>query len=117
MRATSPHADVNRRPTSKAVRLLTAAQWQRIVAWLRLSEREAQILAGVFEDKKELAIATDLGISPHTVHTHFERMYRKLGVGDRCSLVVRVFEAYLDLKAKSTQHVPAAKHVGVGRDS
>jgi DNA-binding CsgD family transcriptional regulator len=40
-------------------------------------------------------IADHLGISPHTVHTHIERLYRKVGVASRVSLVRRVFVEYL----------------------
>ena len=52
----------------------------------------------VFENKKDLAIAMDLGISAHTVHTYFERMYRKLDVQDRCGLLMRVFETWVILQ-------------------
>lgn len=81
-----------------------------MVSLLKLSNREAQILLRVFEDMKESAIAMDLGISTHTVHTHFERMYRKLGVGDRCSLVICVFETYVGLKVRSPHFRLSTKH-------
>ena len=44
----------------------------------------------------ELAIASDLGISQHTVHTYLERVYRKLAVGSRVALVVRVMAEATD---------------------
>jgi DNA-binding CsgD family transcriptional regulator len=86
----------------KAAHLFTRAQWQLIVDSLRLSAREAQILLRVFDNQKNIAIAMDLGISAHTVHTYFERMYRKLGVQDRCDLVVRVFETHMALRPLET---------------
>jgi len=64
---------------------------------LGLSPRERQIVRRVFDDLKENAIADDLSISPHTVHTHVERLYHKLGIGSRCEIVVRVFREYLAL--------------------
>lgn len=79
---------------------LSEKEWLAIVSFLQLSGRETQILQRVFEGQKDLAIAMDLGISTHTVHTHFERMHRKLAVVDRCGLVVRVFEAYLVLQSR-----------------
>jgi DNA-binding CsgD family transcriptional regulator len=63
-----------------------------------LSERERQIAEAVFDDQKESVIAVHLGISSHTVHTHLERLYRKLGVTSRVTLVSRVFVEYLWLQ-------------------
>lgn len=70
--------------------------WDHLASDLCLAPRELQVVQGVFDDLKEIAIADDLGISPHTVHTYLERVYRKLRVGSRVELVVRVFAAYLD---------------------
>jgi DNA-binding CsgD family transcriptional regulator len=69
--------------------------WRALSGSLALSPREAQILRGVFDDQKESAIASHLGISSHTVHTHLERLYRKLGVRSRVALVTRVFVEYI----------------------
>jgi DNA-binding NarL/FixJ family response regulator len=69
--------------------------WQRVTSVLALSARESEILQGIFEDQKECCIAANLGISSHTVHTHLERIYRKLQVSSRVELVVRVFAEYL----------------------
>ena len=66
-------------------------------ASLRLSKREAQIVSALFDDKKEAAIATHLGISRHTVHTYTERLYRKMGVSSRVGLVRRVFIEFMSL--------------------
>ena len=78
--------------------LLSEDQWRTIARSLLLSGREFQILQNIFDDRKELAIAEELGISAHTVHTHLERLYRKLAVGSRCGLIVRVFAEYLALE-------------------
>jgi DNA-binding CsgD family transcriptional regulator len=93
----------------RAAHVLTCAQWHGIVNALRLSAREAQILLRVFENKKDLAIAMDLGISTHTVHTHLERMYKKLGVQDRCDLLIRVFETYVLVRILETHLQPDAE--------
>lgn len=71
--------------------MLSPEQWRSVAAQLHLSERELQVVHGVFDDLKEAAIAQRLGISAHTVHTHLERMYRKLGVNGRCQLIIEVF--------------------------
>jgi DNA-binding CsgD family transcriptional regulator len=69
--------------------------WRDLAKELRLSGRESEILLGIFDDQKESSIAATLGISTHTVHSHLERLYRKLRVSSRVTLVVRVFVAYL----------------------
>jgi DNA-binding NarL/FixJ family response regulator len=80
-------------PTGRTV--LSEEDWQHVTSVLALSAREAEILQAVFEDQKECCIAANLGISSHTVHTHLERIYRKLHVSSRVGLVVRVFAEYL----------------------
>jgi len=87
------------RPTSRAGRdLFTAQEWDAICARAGLSPREVEIVKLVFDDLKESAIADALGVSPHTVHTHLERLYRKLGISGRCAAVVRVFAVFRDLQ-------------------
>lgn len=80
------------RPVGRDV--LDEREWRAVTRALRLSVRERQIVKRLFDDASEAVIADDLGISPHTVHTHLERLYHKLGVGSRCAAVVRVFQAY-----------------------
>jgi DNA-binding NarL/FixJ family response regulator len=62
---------------------------------LRISDRELEIIQGIFDDRKEFAIADELKISMHTVHTHLERLYRKLGVSSRVALVLYILSEYL----------------------
>ena len=63
--------------------------WRQLARSLGLSKRESQIVPALFDDNKESAIATQLGISRHTVHTYTERLYRKMGVSSRVGLVRR----------------------------
>jgi len=69
--------------------------WKVIAKALSISDRELQIIQGVFDDQKEFAIAQELTISVHTVHTHLERLYRKLGVSSRVALVLYILSEYL----------------------
>lgn len=73
--------------------LLNGNEWERAVRDLNLSGREQEIARAIFDDRTESSIAEKLGISPHTVHTHVERLYRKLGVGSRTQLVLRVVQS------------------------
>ena len=79
---------------------LPERSWQSIVRSLGLSDREAQVASLILgDDSRENAIAASLAISPHTVHTHLERLYRKLGVTSRCQVVNRIFQRYVSLEA------------------
>ena len=78
--------------------LFSDEQWHSIARSLKLSAREFQIVQAIFDNEIEAAIGVQLGISSHTVHTYLERLYRKLGVGSRCGLLVRVFAEYLVLQ-------------------
>jgi DNA-binding NarL/FixJ family response regulator len=52
-----------------------------------LSKREQQILQKVAYGATTREVAHDLGISPHTVKTHLERIFEKLGANDRAQAV------------------------------
>jgi DNA-binding NarL/FixJ family response regulator len=60
---------------------------------LGLSTREAEVLACAAAGKTNHAIAAALHISPRTVQTHLERVYRKLGVETRTAAAARAMEA------------------------
>jgi DNA-binding NarL/FixJ family response regulator len=52
-----------------------------------LSKREREILQKVADGSNTRQVASDLGISPHTVKTHLERIFEKLGANDRAQAV------------------------------
>ena len=52
-----------------------------------LSKREREILQKVADGATTRQVATDLGISPHTVKTHLERIFEKLAANDRAQAV------------------------------
>ena len=87
--------------------MISEQAWLEIARSLRLSPRELQILRGIFDDHTEFAIAVDLGISPHTVHTHIDRLHRKLGVVDRVTLVLRVMDEFLALTLAPGSGLPS----------
>ena len=80
--------------------------WAQIAWALDLSGRELQIVRGVFNDRTELRIAADLGISPNTVHTHFARLHHKLGVATRTGVVLRITRQYLTLTTSPQNPLP-----------
>jgi DNA-binding NarL/FixJ family response regulator len=52
-----------------------------------LSAREVQILQHIASGSSTKEVARDLGISVHTVKTHLERIFDKLGANDRAQAV------------------------------
>ena len=80
--------------------------WREIARSLKLSGRELQIVRAVFDDHTEFTIATNLKISPHTIHTHCERLYRKLRVSDRVKLVLRIMGEFITLTLAAGSVMP-----------
>ena len=74
--------------------VLSDLAWNEVARSLRLSPRELQILRGMFDNATESTIAAGLGLSPHTVHSHLNRLFRKLSVSTRSELVVRVWQEW-----------------------
>lgn len=99
--------------------VLSDRQWRDLTAAFRLSDREAEVVLSVVDDLKESAIASRLGISPHTVHTHIERLYRKLGVRSRVELLTLLFSEHLrqlsDSLVRATKSSALPKCFGTGR--
>ncbi len=82
-------------PTAKSRRVppppLSAAEWDIVVAALRLSPQQAKVVALILQGMRDKQIAAALGINIWTVRTHLTRIFARLGIGDRVELVVRVF--------------------------
>lgn len=60
---------------------------------LGLTVREAEVTGWLVRGKSLDQIAKQLAISPNTVRTHVERVYRKLGVSSRASATALVLDA------------------------
>lgn len=86
--------------------MLSAQAWGEIARSLKLSTRELQIVRGIFDGCTEFAIATDLGVSPHTIHTHCGRLHRKLAVTDRAILVRRIIDEFIALTVAPGSALP-----------
>ncbi len=92
--ASASHVSAERRSG-----FLSDEKWEAISDRLRLSRREFEIVRCIIDGGGEAEIARTLSMSIHTVHTHLERLYRKLGVSNRVELVVRIFAAYVKLQS------------------
>ena len=104
-RKATPLSRPPRRPLGAA--MLSDLAWREIARSLRLSGREVQIVRAMFDDRTELAMATDLGITRRTVHTHFERLHRKLAATDRLQLVLRIVDEFLMLTISPEHNLPS----------
>jgi len=87
-------------------RWLTSEAWRAVAGRLGLSPREREVVESVMADRSDRAIGMALGISRHTVHTHLERVYRKLGVSSRTELFRCVVGCYLALASDPGSPVP-----------
>ena len=59
---------------------------------LGVTDREAEILLGIARGQTNRQIAANLFVSPFTIKTHLQRVYRKLGVGSRTEALSRALE-------------------------
>jgi len=85
---------------------LSERGWRGLAERLKLSEREVEVARAVLADETERAIARRLGISPHTVHTHLERLYHKLQVSSRLGLAVKLYQTLLVMTAEPHSPLP-----------
>ena len=53
----------------------------------RLSETQVRVLRRLLTGKSEKEIAAELYVSPHTVHSHVQAIYRELSVKSRAELM------------------------------
>jgi DNA-binding CsgD family transcriptional regulator len=74
----------------------------------RLTDREWVVLRRLDSDAGEKQLADQLGLSPHTLHSHIKSIYRKVGVQGRLQLLLKVAEARRELRRRSLEKRPAA---------
>jgi DNA-binding NarL/FixJ family response regulator len=86
--------------------LFSDEAWSALRESLKLSAREVEITRYIFADCKEKVIAEELSLSPHTVRTYCERLYRKLNVNSRVEMVVSVMGEFLHLTDDPRQALP-----------
>jgi len=93
-------------PSPLGAIMFSEKAWREIARSLRLSGQELQVVRGIFDDHTEAVIADSLEVSPHTVHTHCERLYRKVGVTGRVKLALRVMDEYIALTLAAETILP-----------
>ena len=86
--------------------LLSDHAWHEIGRTLDITKRELQIVQSVFDNQHEPDIAKRFKISPHTVHMHLNRLFKKLTVKSRTELVLRIVEQMVALTLSETAVLP-----------
>ena len=86
--------------------LLTDHAWHEIGHTLEITRRELQIVQSVFDNLPEAGIAKKFKLSPHTVHMHLNRLFKKLNVTSRTELVLRIVEQLVTLTLSETAVLP-----------
>ncbi|MEI8043733.1 MAG: helix-turn-helix transcriptional regulator [Verrucomicrobiota bacterium] len=86
--------------------ILSDHAWSEIAKAMGITKREIQIIQGVFDNRHEVDIAERLRISPHTVHMHLNRLYKKLIVTSRTELVLRIVQEMVTLTLSETAVLP-----------
>src|SRR5262245_45797481 len=108
-RAPSSVAGHSRSKRRREGSVISDEMWRALARSLGWSHRQSEIVPALFDDRKETAIAAGLGISRHTVHTHTERLYRKMGITSRVELVRRIFVEYLRVARTQAEDFSARK--------
>ncbi len=75
----------------------TADEWEQVRRWLGLSERQLELIQKlILGDKLEL-VALDMKLGHGTIKTYQQRIYHKLGVSERCQMMLAVANAHLQV--------------------
>jgi DNA-binding NarL/FixJ family response regulator len=75
--------------------LLPPGSLEEVRSRLGLTPREFEIALSLLAGHTEKGSAKALQSRPATVHSHVERIYRKLEVRSRSGLITKLFAAYL----------------------
>jgi DNA-binding NarL/FixJ family response regulator len=70
--------------------MFSPQEWVEMKQDLALPPRQADVVEHLLMGHSDKQIARDLGMSVPTVRTHLCRLFSRLGVQDRCELIVYV---------------------------
>jgi len=93
-------------PSLLGAAMLSLRAWNAVAITLRITARELEIIQGVFDNLTEAGIARRLQVTEHTVHTHLNRLFKKLHVTTRTELVLRVMQEMLALTVSAESPLP-----------
>ena len=80
--------------THSADRIFSDAEWTELAAGLAFSPRQAQVVRCILRALSDKQIARELGISILTVRFHLSAAFARVGVRDRCELLIHIFSRF-----------------------
>ena len=80
--------------THSADRIFSDAEWTELAAGLAFSPRQAQVVRCILRALSDKQIARELGISIPTVRFHISAAFARIGVQDRCELLIHLFSRF-----------------------
>jgi DNA-binding NarL/FixJ family response regulator len=75
----------------------TVEEWQQVRRWLGLSQRQLELIQRLFGGDKLEMVALDMKLGHGTVKTYQQRIYQKLGVSERCQMMIAIADAHLQV--------------------
>ncbi len=82
--------------------LFSEPEWTRLLDYLSISGRQAEVLGLLIDGACDKQIAQELGISLPTIRTYLNRLYQRFDVSNRTSLVVEIFRQFRALEKPSS---------------
>lgn len=76
---------------------MTQSTWQAIAKTLEFSPQQFRIVELILRGQQDKDIATELGLSIFTVRTYIKRIFARIDVHDRLSLVLCIFSMAQEL--------------------
>ncbi|MEI6077839.1 MAG: helix-turn-helix transcriptional regulator [Verrucomicrobiota bacterium] len=105
-RTSSVKSERHSRRKLRGAAIFSDHAWHEIGRTLNITKRGLQIVQAVFDNQHESQIGKIFKISPHTVHMHMNRLFKKLNVTSRTELVLRIVEQMITLTLAETRVLP-----------
>ena len=80
--------------SAMARRMFSPQEWIELKSDLSLPARQADVVEQLLLGRSDKQIARELGMSVPTVRTHLCRLFSRLGVEDRCELIVHIYARF-----------------------
>lgn len=78
--------------------------WRAITKALALSPQQTRIVELILRGRQDTEIASELNLKVSTVRTYNRRIFFRLDVGNRLSLVLRIFAMAQELTSSDSCH-------------
>ncbi len=74
--------------------LFTTEEWRELAKALHLTRRQRQVARRLCLGLKNREMAEEMSVAEDTIRLHMRELYRKLGVGQRVGVVVKLVLAH-----------------------